>query len=78
MVAQCCVGDSSCVWHHVGEDRDLLMIVLEESLVLRSATFLLIGASLIIIYPHSHTHIQIREPGNGNACLLRYFFGGGT
>lgn len=53
------------------------MIVLEESLVLRSATFLLIGASLIIIYPHSHTHIQIREPGNGTARLFRYFSEGG-
>lgn len=25
-----------------------------------SATFILIGASLITLYPHSHTHIQMR------------------
>lgn len=39
-----------------------------------SATFVLIGASLIILYPHSHTHIQIRQQGNGAACIRSMHF----
>lgn len=74
MYIQCCVGDLNCVWCHVEDDRDLMMILLGVLLVLFSATFVLIGASLIIIYPHSRTHIQIRRPGNGAACL--FDFGG--
>lgn len=48
------------------------MILPEVSSVAFSATFVLIGASLIMMYPHSHTHIQIRRPGNGAACLLDF------
>ncbi len=60
------------VWFHVGVNKDFLMIILEVSWVLCTATFVLIGASLIITYPHSHTHIQIRQPRNGAACLLDF------
>lgn len=70
--AQYCTGDFGCVRSHVGVDSDLSVILPGVLWIVYSAIFVLIGASLIKIYQHPHTHIQIRRPGIGAACLLDF------